>query len=340
MVKDDIFLMPNLFKIPYQEFNQLIWNKRIDSSYPFDIFINLDRILYITLQRRLLIPSETMNPIKDNVAYGLASSLMNVLLHYRNFFNYQDVDSRIIFYYTDSNSIKSLYESKIYNAFYDHIALLHPSLLLYRKQTIEIMTNVIPFIKNCHLIKSRDIESTVIPYLWEDGKRNKVIITNDPIEKQLCYSKNILPIIITLGRHRSYHIKIDDLEDDEKECYKKNFYFYLLSLLCNGSNQHNLDPIHKRICNPLKIINDGLSNHRITESITSMRSILGLIDDKELEDKLYDRYKLLSVDYKSKLVTDTEKLHWKSLCNNLYDPKGLEGVNRNYFNHTLRIDFI
>ena len=78
----------------------------------------------------------------------------------------------------------------------------------------------------------------------------------------------------------------------------------------------------------------------ITDQIQSFSDVLSLTDDEVIRNEIDLRYRLHSIEYKENITTDTEKERLQSLLQNIYDPNGLERVNKEFFFSRIRTDFI
>ena len=340
MVKEEIYNIPNLFKIPYHRFNQLLVSDRLDLNRPFHIFINLDRVFYFTFQSRFFPKDSSPLSSKDSFVYQYTAELINLLLHYRNFFLYQKRENHIYFYSTDYSKLDQCYETSLSPLYYFSYQKINGDQMFYREEIIRLMERILPYITNCYILSTRETEGISIPLLFQ--KENTILISNDLLEMQYySHGYSLLPIIIRMKRGGlQYETSFHDMVPSEYNLYQRNKYFYLFRLLTNEYRNRSLQNITKKTCSPYDILEHGLVFHHITDQIKSFTDVLSLIDDEVIKNEIELRYRLLSIEYKENITTDTEKERLQSLLQNIYDPNGLERVNKEFFFSRIRTDFI
>lgn len=343
----------NAHKIRYENLLRFLNSIEISGVITkINIFINIESILH-QIHKQPIEESLSILDKKEfkNFHLNLTSNVLNLIAHYRRFFNKHQIKTNIVLFMNEYNKysqlnnsvfIKSYRERFLYN-YIDNPAFSSINKVL--SILIPTIKTIINFIEDVYLITVSRYESSVVPILLcnekqVDGQLN-IIITRDMYDFQYV-NKNF---IILYPRSEESRIVIketlfdfisDRYEIDKK--YNLPSYIFPFALSIVGDKRRSIDGIkgwgwktvYKEVSKLFKSLDIDNSEVIPLESlITSIKE--SKYRDYSVKEKIARNLVCTDVNRQYKMLTNSQKLDTTKEIFNKFEPDALKNLNDNYF---------
>lgn len=352
--KSELSLYSKLIK--YERFNyllNLVFGNFFNSINSVNVFIDFHKMLYSLYK---------FNTINDPM--GVLASMINMVLHYRHFFNKKEIKSNIFIIFSTNNSTNNLKYIANYNSSYIKRREINKEVKDIVDHNIELMKTLIPYFPGIYL-KLSTVEPAVVMYdIINKIKDNSpcLIISSSDYSYQLpailnntflIYKKTMInkssstedisfivshenALLTYISKTKNQQINIDDLQDS----ILLNQNWVSPFMVLTGLQCRNIKGIvnYKKAINILKYIK---SNFEIITPDSLYDAIIDLENKKITKlskQELIDRYCALDLDYQLKLYRELPESIEISWLQDLYDPQTLYEITNNYFTGQNRID--
>lgn len=328
----------NMYKIRYLLMDELLKEIEFTEGEEINIFINIENVLKkitSTIEDR----ENMITGPKRNLL--LTSCIFNLIAHYRNYFNKRKVCSRIYLYGPESED--SNYINRVYNSeFRANSPLLNrdktTSIGNTYTNSIKIIRNIISYVEGVYFITSGIVEPSVVPLVIindvENTKRKNFMISDDRYEYQYTqYEFYILKPRLEKSSLITRENVIDVIKEKTK-CNNVdnpdiNFLPFIISVL--GDQYRSIDKIKRMgVSSIYKLINKGISNNLINNSVSNINSLLQIIDEKNHNDVSIN-YLTTSITEQYKRLNVTDISYIKTQIIDKYDSGYLNEINEKYF---------
>lgn len=259
---------------------------------------------------------------KERVALEVESSILNLVGHYKAFFDYKGIDVKVFLYMNDLE--KSPQEMEVYNKFYREY--------YYNKYMVdpkfsrmgELMKNVIipevklilTYIPDCYLITSTSFDSSVIPKVITDATGVRGVVVSADLFDSL-YMFNTMMTVLLVRRHYHNLNVASNVEEVVKMIIKRdtemnmtifaNELYYRLLLSVRGSKIRNIKAAKWfGFTKLLNAINVYLEKGIVLSKASSLESIIEIFPPKYRED-IRSAFECTSIDHQVELMSDADK---------------------------------
>lgn len=319
-----------------------------------NVFIDFHQMLY-TLYR--------FNMVSDPM--GILASMVNMILHYRHFFNKQNIKSNIFIIFSTNNSSNNTKYIANYNSANINKRERNVDIKDIIDHNIELMKTLIPYFPGIYL-KLSTVEPSVVMYdlinkISKEDKSPCLIISSSDYSYQLpavlkntylIYKKTMMnktniedvsfivvhdnALLTYISKTKNQQVSIDDLQDSL--LLNQNWispFMILTGLQCRSiKGLFN----YKKALEILKFIKQNFE-------IITPESLYNAIIDlnyknpiKLQKQEIIDRYCALDLDYQLKLYRELPESVEVSWLQDLYDPQTLYDITNMYFKGQNKID--
>lgn len=350
--KSELSLYGRLIK--YERFNYLLKLAMGNIQYPvINVFIDFHQMLY---------PLYRYNMINNPM--GLLASMINLILHYRHFFNKQNIASNIFVIFSTNNSINNSKYISSYNSSYIMKREINQNVKDIVDHNIELMKTLVPYFPGIYL-KLSTIEPSVVIYdlINKISKKNTspcIVLSSSDYAYQLpavlkntylIYKKamvsksNVMEDISFVVTHdnalltyiskiKNQQVSVDDLQNS----ILLNQNWISPFMILTGLQCRNVKGLlnYKKALEILKFIKrnfDVITPESIYEVIIDLNYI-----KKLNKQEIMDRYYALDLDYQLKLYRALPESMEVSWLQDLYDPQTLYDIVNMYFKGQNKID--
>lgn len=321
-----------------------------------NIFIDFHQMIY-TLYR--------FNTINDPM--GVLASMVNMILHYRHYFNKKAIKSNIFVIFSTNNSANNLKYIANYNSGYIKKREANQNIKEIIDKNIELMKTLIPYFPGIYL-KLSAVEPSVVMYdiINKISKKDHspcLVISSSDYAYQLpavlrntflIYKKTMLnanktntedvsfivshdnTLLTYISKIKNQQITMDDLQDS----VLLNQNWISPFIILTGLQCRNVKALfnYKKALNILKYIKN---NFNIITPESLYDAIIDLNNGKLVKlqkQEIIDRYCALDLDYQLKLYRELPESIEVSWLQDLYDPQTLYEIVNNYFKGQNRIE--
>lgn len=354
--KSELMLYGRLIK--YERLNYLIKLAMGNTNFSsVNLFIDFHQLIQ---------PLYRFEMINDPM--GILASMVNMILHYRHFFNKQGIKSNIFIIFSTNNSINNTKYIANYNSIYIKKREININVKDVVDHNIELMQTLLPYFPGIYL-KLATVEPAVVMYdiinkiSLKDNSPCFIISSSDYmyqlpavlkntylIYKKTMVNKNYQPIsedvsfivvhdnalLTYISKTKNQQINIDDLQDS----VLLNQNWVSPFMILTGLQCRNIKGIvnYKKALSILKYIK---SNFEIITPESLYNAIVDLNNNKSIKlqkQEIIDRYCALDLDYQLKLYKELPESIEVSWLQDLYDPQTLYEIVNNYFKGQNKID--
>lgn len=324
--------------------------------------------IFIDLYSVLLPLYGNYDPSLDESTTDIASTIINMIAHYRRFFWYKyRTNTRFILVYSDNlGKFNKMYYPE-YNAKFSNKIISKKYINDIIKENLNIVSMIVPYLNNVCYFETKEFDTSTMIYhvintIEKEGNIPNIIITKDSSVWQI--------IGATSGNDTSDSIvfrpKKVNSEDVSYPITKNNLYS-VYSVKISKSPYPNaaiLSPAHysmilamskcedrnmKSILNTNTVFNTLVDlvrkNMIYTGYIPNINEIIELFPEKQkmslYKSNVESRFKAIDCIYQSGvLINNMERVKFKGFMN-LYDPNGLHEIASTYFkNNPLNLEYI
>ena len=347
----------NIMKIKYHVYDQTFDDiGLITPNDSINVFINLESVLnYLScingIDKKLV--SERDFPTI------ITADILNLAAHYKRFFRGNNLPTKVFLYMTDlCSEVDAFKETKFndeYRSYYLNKYNTNPKYsLLTEGLKYEILPDtmkICEFIQDVHLIVTKNIDSSVVPYVV--GKQNKnsknVIITSDIYDTQYSFEPNYVvhylrrsPMYNSLSWNLKGYIKeiIKREPDQASEInYINNVSKYLCLLSVLGDKPRSIEPIRRvgaiTVMKNFKTAMDKSMIDFNTESIELLKDVF----PDDMQEELIDNFYQYSIKWKYESMSESDKYEINSNLINRFDNNSLLKLNATkFYNHQLMLE--
>ena len=231
-------ILSGLVKPKYALIKNVI-GENYEPKHGIDIFIDLNTFISAMCSSTKYLSSL---PFSSNIEADIVSSLVHILLHWKNFSRRWD-DVRIFMIMNDYDN-KGCYEYKIlksYLAPYNHKLNneRYTQLKYHLTEALNIMQKVLRYVPNSYLIRCDKFDSLVFPALIDDYDiklRDRIIVSGNNLFTGYAFEKNCKVIFSKCRRMGISQLydplmiaqSISKIDDDVMKTFVTNKVFYNL----------------------------------------------------------------------------------------------------------------
>ena len=310
----------------------------------------------------------SFNKIED--PFGYTSALLNLPIHYRNYFNRLGIKSNIFLIYTSNYSANNYKYLSDYNSKYNRRLINNPIVKNDIDRTIGSIANTIRYFPGVYL-KIGTVESTVIAYdLIDKFVKNgfykpNIFITSSDYSYQLpaimknvyvFYKHNIIP------EKSMFRFNTDEDKDGSFVIYHDNALFtYILKtknkdikniddyryldqtwvspfMILNGLVERNIKPL-VNYPTVFKILNNIKNNYQSITPDNIYDSLIKISKNTKIpREEIFNRYYGLDLDYQLKLYRTLPESLEKDFLINLDNWEKLHSIINRHFSGRYFVD--
>ena len=288
------------------------------------VFVNLDSAFNLIFTTK---DSERIFTEDDPMRDMLVVDILNLAGHYKRFFRSSNLETHVVLYTTDTNSL--MFNETLINDNYRGYYLAkfnkipkYKSFSALIKTSLKDVKNLSEFVNGVYYVPALNIESSLIPAIVSKmdiyAGWKKVIFTSDLYDNQYRYMSDYT--VFYMRRHNSlkkdlYRIEdvVEDmlkrnLRDSEKVVLYNNRSILPLLMSVNGDKNRSINGIRGvGYITLMNYINDAISDNRITTTTESIEIISELFNDY-IRDNLISNFNQLFLPKSIMRLTDTQRL--------------------------------
>jgi len=332
----------NLFKIRFKLLDELLTKqcKELTPNSTINMFINFEPILKKLVSANI---EEYLKVKKEERAIELMSNILNLTSHYRSFFSKNKLYSKIYIYFSYP-ILKNTYKNRMINVNYrkyyeDKYANNPKTFVLFQTLStiIPLLSVITEYIEGVYLIKSNNIESSLVPYVLTNGYKDNslnLILSNDKYEYQ--YVNNNF-YILNPKKQDSYIVSkenvIETIKFEDKIVNNididSNLYPFIKSIL--GDKYRNIEKIKNLgLLTIIKTLDKAIKKGIINNNTNSI-NILSNIIKEEFRNQLLINYYTTSLDIQFKALTIKDIYTITEQVIDRFDNLSLKNLNDKYF---------
>lgn len=283
---------------------------------------------------------------KEKVALEVESSILNLVGHYKSFFDGKGLKTKVFLYMTELERNKQ--EMEVYNKFYREY--------YYNKYTVDpkfsrmgelLNTVIVPevkliltYIPDCYLITSKSFDSSCIPKVISDATGTRGVIVTADIFDSL-YMFNTMMTVLLIRRHYHNLNVANNIEEALKIIFKKetelnmvifaNELYYRLLLSVHGSKVRNIKAAkwfgYTKL---LSIINSNLEKGLVLTKASSLSSVIDIFPERYQKD-IRSAFECTSIDHQVEMMTEADKQMVMEQIMDKTDLASVEALNNQRF---------
>lgn len=305
-----------------------------------NICINLNTILNYLYTEKNIAAYNALNTVVSNTAISV--ELVNLFIHYREFFfKRRNCSTRIFVYYFNkevSKSFDGYFKDELETISEDNpkSAVMNQLINL----NLKLVNEILYYIDDMYFIKSDGIEPSLIPYYILKKLNNKsdktynLVLSRDKFDRQMLLLERTC--LLNLNGKKTKLLKYRDIYDN---IHKRNVHplFYPILLSFNGLNNRNIDRIEKfsfkKVAKQIETLNElGL------DVKPNIRKICRLIECDNY-DKVLDNYYTCDLERMYNNISNLEKQIITGNLINRHDNQSLMALNNSviYMNNNIKL---
>lgn len=337
----------NSNKVRFNKLDELISSSNIGENFHkgVNVFINLEPILF-----KLTVPSVVdelrMEDIERNVR--LISHIINLASHYKLFFIKQQIDVKVFLYLQHPFSSKPQKNKKInpdYRDMYSYKFSSNTSLIPLRdtiNNAIPFIQLILEYIQGVHLVRSSNIENSLIPSILSNDDRVNFIVSDNMYDFQ--YVNKNFNIIIPR-------------QDKSQLLTKQNIMNYIQEKF-QINNMHNIDSTILPFVNSImgselrniynikgigmktifKLLNKAIDLNLITNSTNNSKLLIAHIIADKHKDLVLTNFYCTDIDTQLQMLSVKDIYEIESQIKDKFDNLSLRDINDKYFSdHPLNL---
>lgn len=309
-----------------------------------NVFINLESVLYnLTMQKGL---ASKVNFHKQKLVIELESAILNLMAHYRTYFQKEKCFPRMYFYVTDLSGEEQQMKSynKYYRSFYHNRYMNNPQFRIMGEVMKDIILPeiklILSYVPGCYYLESKTFDSSIIPQIVSTfSDRKNVIITGDVFDTLYLFNPNFMTIYIK-RRFSNFNV-ITDIDGAVQSIVKDESPFdltifnsemyYRLLLSIKGSKIRNIKSAQGFGYGKfMTILKNGIKDGIVLRDFASLDSILQLFPEQYQKD-IKTAFQCTSIDTQYNLLSETNIDDIKSQMIDKVDIESLESLNNRRF---------
>lgn len=349
-------------KMRYAEYDESLGTK--DFLVPTDkinVFISLESVLKKISTIRDL---DKLVLLDKDYPITIISEILNLIAHYKRFFEGNGLDTRVYVYQTDLKSEK--FPENIYNEdFRCYYLVKYNDNPKYVSFTETFLDTIVPevktyceFIPNVYFISSVNIEGSLIPLVVgkKEPERKNLIISDDMYDTQYDLMNNFEVHLVHRGSGYSKivwnipgFISIqtkkpnDYIKDTEVyDIFEGNYYFYvgLLSLL--GSRIRSVSGISGFGPFTLKkLLLEGMAKKKIDDKTSNPEMIADIFDDEDLKSDFINNFLCTSYSHMYNNMSKSDEINITNQMVDRFDVSTLQALNRTrFYHHPIKLEWL
>jgi len=311
-----------------------------------NLFLNFETILNNLTTVRDITAMITFH--KQSAVLDLESSILNLVAHYRSYFQRKGCQTKVFFYYTDllaeEEQSMTLY-NKFYRSYYKNHYLKNPAYKVVGELMTEIVIPeielILSYVSGCYFLKSKSFDGSLIPLVIE--KRypadHNIIITSDifdtlyffyPQYKTIYLKRRYGNFKITSVVMEAAQSIITDHSVFDLQLFASELYYKML-LAVKGSKIRNIQSSKGFGYGKfLSVLKEGLDSGKVLKEFSSINSVIDLFPG-QYQDELKQAAQCMDLQNQLNLLNETD---FDFVCSQMIDRvdnASLEALNNQRF---------
>ena len=319
------------------------------------VFVNLDSVFNLIFTTK---DSERIFTEDDPMRDMLVVDILNLAGHYKRFFRSSNLETNVVLYTTDTNSLmfnESLINNNYRGYYLDKFNKIpkYKSFAALIKTSLNDVKVITEFVNGVYFVPALNMESSLIPSIVSSLDKyagwKKVIFTSDLYDNQYRYLSDYT--VFYMRRHNSIKKDLYSLEDVFEDILKRtltdneklvvctNRSIIPLMMSVNGDKNRSINGIRGiGYITLMNTIKDAIGNNRITTTTESIEIISELFKDY-IRDNIIDNFNQLFLPKSIMRLSDTQRLSVVDYLNDRFDNNSLMRLNSTrFYNYQLDLE--